>query len=116
MINDPATARSDLEERMAKKKGAARRAAPPEPAERPGVTPERFSRLYKLVHYLGGSPKSREQLTRHLALDVRGFYRDLEVLRSTGIDIALAEGNYTLGGDLEDAVAQLPYPDPRLTL
>jgi hypothetical protein len=100
---------------MAKKKRAPP-PAPPEPAERPGVTPERFSRLYKLVEFLGGGPRTRDRLTRHLDLDVRGFYRDLELLRAVGIDITLEEGRYTLPGDVEEAIARLPFPDPHLTL
>jgi hypothetical protein len=84
--------------------------------ERPGVTPERFSRLHKLVQFLGSGPKSRDLLTKHLDLDVRGFYRDLEILRSVGVEVVLEEGRYTLSGEPEDAIARLPFPDPRLSL
>ncbi len=98
---------------MAKKKSAP---AAAEPAERPGVTPERFSRLYRLVQFLGGGPRSRERLTRHLDLDVRGFYRDLELLRAVGVEIILEQGRYSLAGDLEEVLARLPFPDPHLTL
>ena len=101
---------------MAKKQGSPPPPATPAPAERPGVTAERFSRLYKLVRFLGSGPKSRARLTQHLDLDVRGFYRDLEVLRAAGIEIVLADGSYTLSGELDKAVALLPFPDPRLTL
>jgi hypothetical protein len=101
---------------MAKKQGIQAPRPSPEPAERPGVTPERFIRLYKLVQFLGSGPKSRDRLTRHLDLDVRGFYRDLELLRAAGIEVVLDEGRYTLRSNLEDAVERLPFPDPRLTL
>jgi hypothetical protein len=101
---------------MAKKQGAPGPATTPEPVERPGVTPERFSRLHKLLRFLGTGPKSRDSLTRRLALDVRGFYRDLELLRSAGIEVVLEEGRYTLSGELEAAIDRLPFPDPRLTL
>src|SRR5437879_4516030 len=101
---------------MAKKQGPAQPPATPPPAERPGVTPERFSRLYQLVQFLGSGPRTRDRLTKHLDLDVRGFYRDLELLRSVGIEIVLEEGRYTLTGDLEEIVSLLPFPDPRLTL
>src|SRR5437016_4866844 len=67
----------DTEDGMAKKQGTRQPPATPEPAERPGVTAERFSRLFKLVQFLGGGPQTRDRLTRHLDLDVRGFYRDL---------------------------------------
>jgi hypothetical protein len=101
---------------MAKKQGTPEAGATPEPEERPGVTPERFSRLYKMVQFLGSGPKTRARLTRHLALDVRGFYRDLELLRSAGIKVVLDEGRYTLTEEAEAVVERLPYPDPRLTL
>jgi hypothetical protein len=100
---------------MAKKK-TARVEAAGVPAERPGVTPERFSRLYKLIQFLGGGARSRDRLTRHLGLDVRGFYRDLELLRAVGIEIVLEEGRYSLTGGLEEVIARLPFPDPHLTL
>lgn len=108
---------------MARKKQTRRPAKPPPasptpsaPGERPGVTPERFSRLHKLVSYLGEGPKTRERLTTHLGLDVRGFYRDLEVLRAFGVEVVLSGGQYSLAGSQEEALARLPYPDPHLTL
>lgn len=81
-----------------------------------GVTPERFVRLYRMVKLLAGSPQTRDALARRLRLDVRGFYRDLDLLRSAGVSIALAAGRYALQQDIEDALASLPFPDPRLTL
>jgi predicted DNA-binding transcriptional regulator YafY len=104
---------------MAKKKKPKRQPKPPPAApsaELPAVTRERFARLYKLVHYLGGGAKTRESLTAHLGLDVRGFYRDLEVLRAFGVEVALAAGLYTLTASGEELLARLPYPDPHLTL
>jgi hypothetical protein len=80
------------------------------------VTAERFSRLYRLIQFLGSGPKNRARLTQHLGLDVRGFYRDLELLRSAGIEVVLEEGRYSLTGDLDAAIERLPFPDPRLTL
>jgi predicted DNA-binding transcriptional regulator YafY len=80
------------------------------------VTTERFVRLYRMVKLLAGGPRTREALTRRLHLDVRGFYRDLDLLRSSGVAVALAGGQYTLEQDAEDALALLPFPDPRLTL
>src|SRR5437016_3362805 len=52
----PATALSEPEEGMAKKQGGRRSPPPSPPPERPAVTPERFSRLYKLLQFLGGGP------------------------------------------------------------
>ena len=80
------------------------------------VTTERFVRLYRMVTLLAGSPQTREALTRRLRLDVRGFYRDLDLLRSSGVAVTLAQGRYTLEQDVEDARSLLPFPDPHLTL
>lgn len=93
---------------MAKK----RKPAPPTA----GVTPERFVRLYRMVKLLAGSALSREALARRLGLDVRGFYRDLDLLRSSGVPITLTAGRYTLEQDADDSLALLPFPDPHLTL
>lgn len=88
------------------------------PAEDPlrAVTPERAKRLYRLLQILAGGPQTRSVLMKRLQLDVRGFYRDLELLRSSGIELPLFQRRYTLAMKAEDAVARLPFPDPRLTL
>lgn len=102
---------------MAKKQSSRRpNKASSTPAERPAVTGERFTRLYRLLRHLGEEPRSREQLLAHLGLDVRGFYRDLELLRSIGIVIQLDAGNYLLGEGMEQAIVRLPFPDLHLTL
>ena len=93
---------------MAKKK------APP--PERPTITADRFRRLQSLLRHLADAPRTRDQLAKALSLDVRGFYRDLEAVRSAGVSITLSEGSYSLDGVLDDALGMLPYPDPRLTL
>jgi predicted DNA-binding transcriptional regulator YafY len=80
------------------------------------VTSDRFVRLYRMVKLLAGGPQSRESLTRRLRLDVRGFYRDLDLLRSSGVTVALVGGQYLLERDAEEALDLLPFPDPRLTL
>jgi hypothetical protein len=69
-----------------------------------------------MVKLLADAAQTRESLTRRLRLDVRGFYRDLDLLRSSGVSIALAAGRYKLEQDADDALALLPFPDPRLTL
>jgi hypothetical protein len=90
---------------------------PPAPTEvRVGITVERFARLYRLLQFLRSGPKTRARLTRHLELDVRGFYRDLELLRMAGIEVTLSEGVYALEGDADAALDRLPFPDPHLTL
>ena len=82
----------------------------------PAVTLERAARLCRLLRLLGTGPKTRDTLTRRLKLDVRGFYRDLQLLRAVGIGVTLEERRYTLDEDADDAIARLPFPDPHLTL
>ncbi len=79
-------------------------------------TLERAARLYRLVTLLGRGAQTRARLTRALRLNVRGFYRDLDVLRQCGIAIALVDGKYTLDDHLARARDLLPFPDPGLTL
>ena len=100
---------------MAKK----RIATHPEPAaleHRISVTPERFARLHLLLKLLAKSPQARDSLARKLKLDVRGFYRDLEVLRQVGVTVVLEQGRYHLHATLDAARNCLPFPDPMLTL
>jgi predicted DNA-binding transcriptional regulator YafY len=80
------------------------------------VTAERANRLYRLLHLLGKKAQTRDFLAKQLRLGVRGFYRDLESLRTAAIDITVKDGCYLLNGKLADAVAKLPFPDPGLTL
>jgi predicted DNA-binding transcriptional regulator YafY len=93
---------------MAKKKGAA--------APAHNITPERAARLYRLVQLLGHSSQTRTALIRALSLNVRGFYRDLEVLRQAGVAVALVKSRYILEDAPADAAERLPFPDPGLTL
>lgn len=97
---------------MAKKRKTPAKASSPAVS----VTSERFVRLYRMVKLLGDTPQTRDALARRLRLDVRGFYRDLDLLRSSGVTITLISGRYTLEQDAENALALLPFPDPRLTL
>jgi predicted DNA-binding transcriptional regulator YafY len=97
---------------MAKKRKPAAKPATPAAT----VTAERFVRLYRMVKLLAGSTQTREAMTRRLHLDVRGFYRDLDLLRTSGVTITLVDGRYKLDQDADNALAMLPFPDPRLTL
>lgn len=94
----------------------ARKRSPASSAALKTVTAERAARLYRLLKHLAGRPQTRATLMRRLRLDVRGFYRDLELLRSAGIDLPLTKGRYSLAEDVDDVIARLPFPDPRLTL
>ncbi len=79
------------------------------------VTQDRAGRLFRLLTLLSDGPQTRTSLTRRLRLGVRGFYRDLEVLRSVGIQVALANGKYAIQEDAARAIERLPFPDPNLT-
>ena len=83
---------------------------------RSSVTPERAGRLYRLLTLLGAAPQARTTLTRRLRLGLRGFYRDLEVLREVGILIELRAGKYALVEEVALAIERLPFPDPVLSL
>ena len=80
------------------------------------ITADRAPYLYRLLEILGKGPQKRETLIRRLKRDVRSFYRDLSLLRAAGILVTLAKGRYHLEGDVDDAIARLPFPDPLLTL
>ena len=102
---------------MARKRSASPKPPKPAPpAERPAVTAERFVRLHRLLHFLAAGPQTRSRITRQFKLDVRAFYRELELLRRAGIAVTLAEGRYGLDEDVDEAAARLPFPDPHLTL
>jgi predicted DNA-binding transcriptional regulator YafY len=82
------------------------------------LTSLRAARLYRLLILLGTGPQTRSLLLRRLKLDVRGFYRDLEALRALRIEVSTTgdETRYTLEGELDDALAKLPFPDPGLNV
>jgi predicted DNA-binding transcriptional regulator YafY len=94
----------------------AKRASASSSAAANAVTSKRAARLHRLLLLLGKKPQQRESLTRRLRLDVRGFYRDLKLLRSAGILVVLAKGRYALQGAASAALEKLPFPDPLLTL
>jgi len=80
------------------------------------VTTERATRLYALITLVAEAPRARQELIRRLRMDVRGFYRDLNLLRAAGIELVMSEGRYCLDQSRASAYAMLPFPDPRLTL
>lgn len=80
------------------------------------VSAERVARLYRLLKVVSASSQTRSTLMQRLRLDIRGFYRDLELLRAAGIELSLVNRRYSLEQDIEKALARLPFPDPHLTL
>jgi hypothetical protein len=103
-----------IEERMARKPRQTR--APKRAEAFKAVTAERAARLYRLLKLLGAGPQGRGNLVQRLHLDIRGFYRDLELLRAAHIDVLLTNQHYSLTGRVKEAIARLPFPDPHLTL
>lgn len=80
------------------------------------VTADRCARLCRLLRFLAGGTRTREALARHVGLDVRSFYRDLELLRTAGVPVELDAKRYKLGEGVDAAIARLPFPDPHLSL
>ncbi|MBP3955923.1 hypothetical protein J8F10_11565 [Gemmata sp. G18] len=81
------------------------------------LTSLRAARLYRLLTLLRNGPQTRAALLRRLKLDVRGFYRDLESLRALGIEVNVGDDTkYTLEGEVDAALAKLPFPDPGLNV
>jgi hypothetical protein len=69
-----------------------------------------------LLVAVSSAARTRPALLRRLKVDVRGFYRDLELLRTLGITVAAVGERYKLDGTLDEALARLPFPDPGLSL
>ena len=90
-----------------------KQAAPPPGA---GVTVDRATRLLRLIRLLGTGPQQRSSITRKLRLGIRGYYRDLEVIRSVGIVIEFSNGRYRLVDEVNFAIERLPFPDPGLNV
>lgn len=86
------------------------------PTGPPAVTAGRAGRLYKLLLQVECTARPRDALLKKLKVDVRGFYRDLELLRGLGIGVASDGERYRLEGELDDALGRLPFPDPGLSL
>jgi predicted DNA-binding transcriptional regulator YafY len=80
------------------------------------VTAQRAARLYRLLSLTADKAQTRTALLRKLRVDLRGFYRDLELLRSLGIAVPADGDRYQLLGTLDEALALLPFPDPGLSL
>jgi hypothetical protein len=91
-----------------------RNSSPPPSAR--AVTADRAARLYRLLRLVAAGPQTRQTLMRRLRLDVRSFYRDLELLRMAGIQLELVDHRYALEGKPDRAVERLPFPDPGVTL
>lgn len=87
------------------------------PRRRPAthITLARAARLHRLVSLLGAGPRTREQVLSHLAIGLRTFYRELELLKRVGVKVRLVGKTYELQTSLDDAEGRLPFPDPQLS-
>ena len=80
-----------------------------------GISIDRAGRLYNLIAALAEGAQSRASLMRRLRSGVRTFYRDVDLLRSVGVDLRTEADGYSLHSSIEDALACVPFPDPELT-
>jgi hypothetical protein len=83
---------------------------------RKAVTAKRAARLLRILNLLDSGPQTRGAITQRLRLDLRAFYRDLRLLRASGINLSLINRRYALNGSVATAIARLPFPDPHLML
>jgi predicted DNA-binding transcriptional regulator YafY len=68
-----------------------------------------------MLRYLATGQRTRDEIMTQFGLDVRGFYRDMEKLRESGILITVREHCYSLTKPYSKIVGKLPIPDPQLT-
>lgn len=85
-------------------------------SNRRAVTAARVARLFRLLKLLAPGPLARTAVIQKLRINQRGFYRDIEVLRSFGIVLRPQATGYELVGGFDAALDRFPLPDPRLTL
>jgi hypothetical protein len=69
-----------------------------------------------LIQLLGAGPRERSALLKALRVELRGFYRDLELLRDAGVALKVRGHRYELDLPPRKAVRLVPFPDPGLTL
>jgi predicted DNA-binding transcriptional regulator YafY len=93
-----------------------KRKTPPPAAAGKAVSLERANRLFRLLKLLDTGAKTRAGVLQRLRIDIRTFYRDLELLRECAIVIQLEKRKYSLDESAAQLIPRLPFPDPGLTL
>ncbi len=90
---------------------------PPTTRRRPVVhiTLARAARLHRLVTILADGQTEREALLERLAIGLRTFYRELDLLKRCGIKVRREGKTYRLVGTVGEAEGRLPFPDPQLS-
>jgi hypothetical protein len=68
-----------------------------------------------MVKLLAEGPKTRDGVLHTLAIGLRTFYRELELLHRCGVKIQLKHKLYTLLSTPAQAAGRLPFPDPQLS-
>lgn len=79
------------------------------------ITLARAARLHRLVRLLGLGPRSREEILNELAIGLRTFYRELELLNRCGVKVQFKNKAYRVQSTTEQAEGRLPFPDPQLS-
>ena len=79
------------------------------------ITLARAKRLYRLVLVLTEEGPSRDQVLHRLDLGLRTFYRELELLKKSGINVVVEAKAYRLKTPRDEAKALLPFPNPGLS-
>jgi predicted DNA-binding transcriptional regulator YafY len=75
----------------------------------------RAARLYRLVLLLAEEPTARDVLLARLAIGLRTFYRELDLLRRCAIEVRRTGKTYQLAATVAEAEVRLPFPDPQLS-
>jgi len=90
---------------------------PASPRRRPVVqiTLGRAARLHRLVTTLEAGSTAREALLDRLAIGLRTFYRELDLLKRCGIKVRREGKAYRLSSTMAEAEGRLPFPDPQLS-
>ncbi len=79
------------------------------------ITLARAARLHHLVMLLAEAPSTREQILKTLEIGLRTFYRELELLKRSGVKVQHKDKTYILQGTAAQAEGRLPFPDPQLS-
>jgi len=107
---DPGPGRASRRKKDSMKRAASNRRRPVV-----HITLGRAARLHQLVKTLTIGPSAREALLDRLAIGLRTFYRELDLLKRCGIKVRREGKNYRLGGTVAEAEGRLPFPDPQLS-
>jgi predicted DNA-binding transcriptional regulator YafY len=79
------------------------------------ITLARAARLHRLVTMLAAGPMARETLLDALAIGLRTYYRELDLLKRCGIKVRREGKSYRLSSTVAEAEGRLPFPDPQLS-